>query len=82
MMFNVMKGPYNFETNVFGNFNYDKNYAELCIENYFPEKKSLNLVKTTEKYYSFVGFVYVYCYMFMSVLCCAVEVLFSFFFCI
>ena len=50
MMFKVMKGPYNFETNVFGNFNYDKNYTELCIENYFPEKKSLNLLKTTEKY--------------------------------
>ena len=29
--------------------------------------------------YSFVGFLYVYCYMFMSVLCSVIEVLFSFF---
>ena len=42
-----MMEPYNFETNVFGIFNHDKNYTELCIENFFPEKKSLSLVKTT-----------------------------------
>ena len=33
-----MTGPYNFETNVFGNFNHEKNDTGLCIENYFPEK--------------------------------------------
>ena len=41
-------GPYNFETNIFGNSNHDKKYTELCIENYY--RKSLNLVKTTYKY--------------------------------
>ena len=25
-------GPYNFETNNFGDFNHDKNYIVLCIE--------------------------------------------------
>ena len=45
-----MMGPHNFETNVFGNFNHDKHCIELCIENLFPEKTSLNLVKTTEKH--------------------------------
>ena len=30
-----MMGPYNFETNVFGNFNHDENCTELCMENYF-----------------------------------------------
>ena len=31
-------GPYDFETNVVGSFNHDKNYTELCIENYFLRK--------------------------------------------
>ena len=35
----------NFETNVLGNFNYDKDYTELCIENYFPEKNHSALSK-------------------------------------
>ena len=29
---------FSFETNFFGNFNHDKNYIELCTENYFSEK--------------------------------------------
>ena len=40
-----MMGPYNFETHVSGSFNHDKNYAELCIENYFPEKNHSTLSK-------------------------------------
>ena len=40
-----MMGPYNFETNVFRNFNHDKNYTELCTKNYFPEKNHSNLSK-------------------------------------
>ena len=31
-------GPYNFEANVFGNFNLDKNYMELRKENYILRK--------------------------------------------
>ena len=37
--------PYNFETNVFGNLNHDKNHTELYIKNYFPEKNHLALSK-------------------------------------
>ena len=40
-----MMRTYNFETNVFGNFNHDKDYSELCIENYFPEKIHSTLSK-------------------------------------
>ena len=40
-----MMGPYNFEANVFGNFNHDKNYTELCIKSYFPEKNHSTLSK-------------------------------------
>ena len=40
-----MMGPYNFETNVFGNFNHEKNDTRLCIENYFPEKNHWALPK-------------------------------------
>ena len=40
-----MMGPYNFETNDFGNSNHYKNYTGLCIENYFPEKNHSALSK-------------------------------------
>ena len=40
-----MMGSHNFEINVLGNFNHDKNHTELCIENYFPEKSDLFLSK-------------------------------------
>ena len=33
-----MMGPYNFETNVFGNVNLDKNYIKLCTKNYFLKR--------------------------------------------
>ena len=33
-----MMGPYNFKTNIFLNFNHNKNYTELYIANYFPKK--------------------------------------------
>ena len=38
-----MMGPDNFERNVFTNFNHDKNYTELSIENYFPGKNHSTL---------------------------------------
>ena len=38
-------GPYNFETNVFGNFDHDESHTELCLENYFPEKNLSTLSK-------------------------------------
>ena len=44
-----MMGPYNFETNVFGNFNHDRNYTELRIENYF-RRKITQPCQTTERY--------------------------------
>ena len=40
-----MMRTYNFETNVFGNFNHDTHYTELCIENYFPKKNHSTLSK-------------------------------------
>ena len=39
-----MMRAYSFDTNVFGNFDHDKNYTELCIENYFPEKNHLTKI--------------------------------------
>ena len=40
-----MMEPFDFETNVFGKFNHDKNYTELRIENYIPEKNHSALSK-------------------------------------
>ena len=45
-----MMVPYNFETNVFGNFNHDTNYGEWCVENYFIRKITQPCQNNLEKF--------------------------------